>query len=379
MAGRDPNVFLADVVAASACFPGFRPVVFRRDEVGLTESTNASPAAEWPRRHHTGGRLLLGIVGVVGIAVAVGAVAIRILGPLDAGWSGLGIAAALLMVGCAIAYLSVRMLWLRDDMVLVDGGVYDNLGAAFALLAKDDRYPELPGIAGADSPGLMLVVDASKPFTEQDKRSRGLGELVPLRVRGAQRSVLKLLGNANSAARKLVVELVLRSEGPITGDVVSISDIPNSTDRSGAKWEYERVLDWPATVKRTTTATPTTLDALEIRTIHGLLLQSYRLTQSKLAEHGVELIRERTSGQILHELVLPRTWPKEIWKLLRTKLPIAQWPAEARTEFWKIHRTTDVEQVLAKAKGPYARQARRVRWIFRTVLIAAVLILLYQR
>ena len=91
--GRDPNVFLADVVAASACFPGLRPIVFRRAEVGLATATAAgrgrrhrpevglatAAAAEQPHRHRAGGRLLIGIAGIVGIAVAVVAVFIRIL------------------------------------------------------------------------------------------------------------------------------------------------------------------------------------------------------------------------------------------------------------------------------------------------------------
>ena len=166
----------------------------------------------------------------------------------------------LLAVGCAMAVISARILWLRDDMVLVDGGVCDNLGAAFALLSRDDRYPDLRIIAGADSPGLMLVVDASKPFTELDVKGRRLGELVPLRLRGAQRSVLKLLGNANAAARKHVIELLLGSGGATTGAVVSIDKVPAPSDeKPDAIRSAEVAADWTAVVEMTK-ATPTTLD-----------------------------------------------------------------------------------------------------------------------
>ncbi|MFE1500457.1 hypothetical protein ACFW89_36015, partial [Streptomyces albidoflavus] len=158
--GRDPNVFVADVVAASACFPGFRPVVFQRAELGLSDGT----PPDQPRRHHVGRRWLVGFGAAIGLSTAAAGVILRIFGPLDAGWAGLFLAALLLVYGGAVAMFCARALWIRGDLTLVDGGVCDNLGPAFALLSKDDRYPQLPKLAGADVPGLMLVVDASNLF-----------------------------------------------------------------------------------------------------------------------------------------------------------------------------------------------------------------------
>jgi hypothetical protein len=318
--GRDPCVYLTDVVAASACFPGFRPIVFHRHEVGLT----GTPCTAGPRRHRAGTRVLLGIMGVLGLLAAFTAVALRILGPLDDGWKDLAVAVAVLLIGGGIAILSGRILWIPDNLILVDGGVCDNLGAAFALLAKDDRYPELPRIAGADTPGLMLVIDASKPFTPADGSFSGLGELIPLRIRGAQRSVLKLLGNANASARKHVIQLLLNTDGPTTGAVVAITDVPGPSDG----------LDWPEVVKRTQ-ATPTTLDQLDVQTTRDLVLQAYRLTHAVLVAHGVEINKVR-SGNDINDLV-------------GGTVPLT------------------VREILGRGKGPYARQVVRVRRISQAV------------
>ena len=329
-AGRDPNVFIADVVAASACFPGFRPVVFQRAELGLSI---ASPPDQ-PRRRHAGGRLLVGFAGSIGLATAVAAVILRICGPLDSSLGGLGVAMLLLLSGGALAMICARTLWIRDDLTLVDGGVCDNLGPAFALLSKDDRYPELPRLAGANVPGLMLVVDASKPFALISAGWRGLGELIPLRVRGAQRSVLKLLGNANAMARKHVVALLLSPEGSTVGAVISIGDVPES--------DGER--DWPAVTEQAKRI-PTTLDALKADAVGCLLMQSYRLTQSLLSAHGVATLKARS--------------PQEIYAL-------AESPADKETM-----------KLISKAKGPYARQYSRVFWMSLSVIAILVVAVLF--
>lgn len=223
--GRNPNVFLSDVVTASACFPGFRPVVFRRTELGLS----GIPPARQPRVHHYGRRLLVGLAGFIGVGVILSALAMRLAGPLsdNENWrSTVPIFAAMVLGGAAMASLCARTLWVRDDLTLVDGGVCDNLGTAFALLAQDTRYPDLPRIAGTDKPGLILVVDASQPFTAPEPGWRGFGELIPLRLRGAQRTVLKLLGNANSMARKRAIQLLLSPGFSSAGAIVSIEQIP---------------------------------------------------------------------------------------------------------------------------------------------------------
>ncbi|MCX4546709.1 hypothetical protein [Streptomyces sp. NBC_01565] len=254
------------------------------------------------------------------------AVILRIRGPLDANLAGLGWAMLMLLVGGALATICARILWIRDDLTLVDGGVCDNLGPAFALLSKDNRYPELPGFAGADVPGLMLVVDASKPFTLLNTGWRGLGELIPLRVRGAQRSVLKLLGNANSMARKHVIALLLSPEGPTIGAIVSIGDVP----------EPDGERDWPTVVEQAKKI-PTTLDTLKRDSIEVLLIQSYRLTQAVLEAHGVASNRTR-SGEEICTLV-------------------------------ESSSTKEAKKVFTKAGGPYARQYNRVNGISVNVCI----------
>jgi hypothetical protein len=323
--GTSPSVYLADVVAASACFPGFRPLVFNHTELGLDASSEPARA----RRRRTGWRLFLGAAGAGGIALAAVATCMRVFGPLDRGWRDFAIALVLVVAGILGAALAARILHVADGLVLVDGGVCDNLGAAFAILSKDNRYPALPSLATAGQPGLMLVVDASKPFNPHERDRQGLGDLVPLRLRGAQRSVLKLLGNANSAARRHVIELLLKTDGPVKGAIVSITHVP--TDSEG--------LDWTSVVAQTS-STPTTLSPLEIQTVRNLILQSYRLTQGILVREGVTIERKRSVSEI--NALVGGTVPTEVHKVLR------------------------------HGHGPYARQASRVRAIsYGTYTIAS--------
>ncbi|MFG2613630.1 hypothetical protein [Streptomyces anulatus] len=284
--GRDPSVFLADIVAASACFPGFRPLTFRRSELGLSGVDPVGPA----RVHHVGRRFLVGFAGFIGICAIASALTMRIVGPLSGNedWADkIPILAGILLGGAILAGACAWSLRSQDNLALVDGGVCDNLGTAFALLAKDNRYPALANIAGTDQKGLILVVDASQPFTSLKPGWRGLGELVPLRVQGAQRSVLKLLGNANSAARKHVIQFLLSPGSPTTGAVVSIQQVPSQDDGQDYSDLTER-----------TTRVKTTLDALANEVVRDLLLQSYRLTQSVLVTHGVTLTVKRSEEQL---------------------------------------------------------------------------------
>lgn len=323
--GFRPNVYLADVVAASACFPGFKPIVFQRAELGLSGQPTTT---DQPRRHRAARRLLVGLAGCFGLAGAVSAIAARILGPLDDGWADFGIALVVLLASGFVALLCAWALWVHDSLTLIDGGVCDNLGSAFALLSQDDQYERLSLLAGTDVPGLMLVVDASRPFALLDARWRWLGELIPLRLRGAQRTMLKLLGNANAVARKRIVEQLLKESG--SGALVSIDDTPPPSDG----------VDWPSVVELAK-RTPTTLDALDRWTVNVLLLQAYRLTQTALTAHGVEMTRVRSQAEI-NDLV--ETTTKEI------------------------------KAVTGKGKGPYARQYVRVRRITKVIEIPAPMI-----
>jgi hypothetical protein len=146
---------------------------------------------------------------------------------------------------------------------------------------------------------------------------------------------------------------------------VSISDIPRPINTSGAGWDAERAsMDWPATVKRTT-ATRTTLDELPSVTVYDLLLHSYRLTQFKLAQNGVELLRQRTDGEILQDLLLApgASMSEEVKSFFRSQ----NW-VDMPSEIAKmLRKPTDVKKILDKGNGPYARQARRVDRISLTV------------
>lgn len=320
--GREPRIFLADVVAASACFPGFRPIVFTRTELGLEPLPPTAP----PRVHRSGGRLLLGILGMLGLASVVVAVILRMLSPYLGQGIGVWPIVMLLVAGAAAVVLSARLLVLRDRLVLVDGGVCDNLGAAFTLLAQDARYSDLPAVSGTGNGGVMLVVDASKPFGELDLKSHSITSFLPLRIRGAQRSVIQLLGNANAVARKQAIRLLLQGGNPLPGDVVSIQDAPTMLAGSGPQLAARNA------------ATPTTLAALDAQTVRGLLVQSYRLTEQHLARRGIPSLRQRTDADF-----------------------------DALVE---AEGARHVQSVVAKGRGPYSRAKRRKA---RTVTAVVVL------
>lgn len=354
--GRDPNVYLADVAAASACFPGFRPLVFRRAELGL----NGSPIAGLrPRRHTNLKRLLIGMLGWAGVFVGVGALAMRVFGALP-GWVGLVGSLVCATVGTLAAFGSVGLLRSSDDLVLVDGGVCDNLGAAFTLLSKDDRYSELPRIAGSDKAGLMLVIDASKPFTAMARNGTGLGDLIPLRIRGAQRSMVQLLGNANAAARKHVIEVALNSSGPVTGAIVSISAVPEPITDAAARWENDRKIDSVDLVD-VTSKTPTTLDALPPSTVLSLVLQGYRLTQSALTKHGVHLTRIRTVRDIVNDVFLSPGSSSLARKYFDA------FPSVDPKIAGRLRKSPD-----PRGKGPYARRSRFISWVARGVHVTVL-------
>jgi hypothetical protein len=349
--GLAPNVYLADAVAASACFPGFRPLVFRPRELGFTvPDQNAKP-----RIHGSFGRLAIGSLGFAGATVAIAALVARMTGAAFPGNIGFLVAIGGALLGSLITLLCARLLRSKDDVVLVDGGVCDNLGAAFALLAKDDRYDRLPHISGTEKAALMLVIDASKPFVP-DEKGNGLDELVPLRVRGAQRSVLRLLGSANAAARKHVIQLALAAQGDVQGAIVSIEEPPPLPVRQDGSGQDDREFDLPG-VASITANTPTTLSALEPSVVAYLILHGYRLTQAKLVEQGVQLARSRSTRELIEAVLIgPNATPKEAayW---------TKWPEPDETPL----RRPRISRF--DGNGPYSKRARRLRLISLGVLI----------
>ncbi|MCH6229716.1 hypothetical protein MK786_03090 [Microbacterium sp. CFH 31415] len=355
--GTSPNVYLADAVAASACFPGFRPLAFDARELGLAGTADAGPTRT--RRHL--GRLGVGLLGASGAAIAVAAVAMRISGILS-GRDGLVLALAGIATGAIVAWGCARLLRSTDTLTLVDGGVCDNLGAAFSLLARDDRYAGLPALAGSDEPGLMLVVDASKPFSTG--KGSDLEELVPLRLRGAQRSMLALLNSANASARRHVIQTSLAANGPLRGAFVSIGQAPTVAPDDFAQ---------AGSLAQENSAVPTTLSARTPDVVFRLIVQGYRLTQAELVRAGRRLERTRSDADIAQDLFLreratekqSRSWQK--W-LAEPGAPIPLIPRRMR-----VH-----------GSGPYARRARLLRvlgWLAQLASFALAIwavVLTYQ-
>lgn len=422
--GLRPRAYLADVVAASACFPGFRPVVFQPAELGLSDSSSVKVA-----RRRIVGRLLLGILGFLGIGVALAAVLARLWGPLSGEiwpgsgeiWPGLAIMLVLVCAGVGLAVLAGWLLSTSKQLVLVDGGVCDNLGSAFSLLVNDKRYPDLPGTARLDQADLMLVIDAGRPFSPPDKEKRGIGGLFPLRLSGAQRSVLALLGNANGTARKQVIKNAFSASNlVIAGEVLSISDTPaalgtSDSDVAGSEWDLDRGLDWSEIVDRTK-STATTLDVLDWHTSSDLLVHGYRLTQQALEKHGISAKEGwRTAVELKYGIASPtkadlwgdkkkayafgllgagigmmRTagWlvgrpspPPEAFALpidLEDLIKSGRLPESARDapEFERVRAALDaasgtlqVWKLLHASWGPYARASRLVGWVVPLLIV----------
>ncbi|MGH2613613.1 MAG: hypothetical protein ACRDJC_00090 [Thermomicrobiales bacterium] len=372
--GEHSNVYLADVVAASACFPGFRPVGFTQHEVGL--SGPPPDPTTVPRLHRHAGRLAIGFVGFLGIALALGTVLDRISNAyvvLDPGPVGLLEAVILVSTGIVLADISAWILRPRDDLLLVDGGVCDNLGAAFAVLTNDTAYATLPAVAGATSPGLLLlVIDASKPVNVPDVRSARLDELIPRRFRGAQRSIVKLLGRANAAARSHAIRVLLDGDGPIIGDLVSISDVPSLSAADALALQRAGVVAedwWSGVVANRTKVTPTTLGALDHVTVSSLLLQSYRLTQNRLESRGIALTRERTVEEIV-ELASPWSPLGPEMTLREMRRPARSGTVRERLSGWWVNhsgpapaRRREFYRELSTVSGPYERLDRRRLWV----------------
>src|SRR5690349_8910675 len=114
---------LPDVVAASAGFPGLRPVIFAADRF-------ADRPAETSAGRGVVARSILGSLALlVGIGVVATTVA-RAVGRID-----LGVWIATIVLGVGAFWALTRPLRQQsvDALHLVDGGICDNLGPAFSL------------------------------------------------------------------------------------------------------------------------------------------------------------------------------------------------------------------------------------------------------
>jgi hypothetical protein len=288
---KPPNVHLADVVAASACFPGFRPIEFRSDELYPTTSKAA-------RIRPIGARILLGFGASLGVAIIAVAIAMRVIGPLDGHpWTDAFTALFIAGAGYGILCIFAACLPFTENVPLVDGGVYDNLGAAFTLLAEDPRYaPSLENSAGMSGNSFMIVVDAGKPFSKSDQFGF-FWRLVPLRLRAARRSVIQLIGNANGTARKQVITQTFQSKDGPAGRIVSIEGMPELDHHDDVNWEH---------VRETTSTTPTTLDALDWTRTWYLVLHGYRMTHEALRAGGWDIETPRTATEIKTSIIPPK-------------------------------------------------------------------------
>lgn len=274
-----PSIYAADAVAASACFPGLGPVVFKAKELHPSDRDGGA------RRRPIVRRALLEVLPVVLVISAVLAFSASLTG--SGPWW-----AAIALIGCGlvVGLLSFRLLRLSDDdAVLVDGGVWDNLGAMFDSSATD-RGVHSPNATAS----ISLVIDASKPLlqTAGKKHKFSAGQLIPLRARAATRTVVKLLANANESARRRVIEYLFDS-GSVRGAIVSIRTL-SSVDSFDAR------------AGRNFADIPTTLNALSWRDTAELLWAGYRSTRAELTRLGVPAGLSRTADDVKLGLVPPR-------------------------------------------------------------------------
>jgi hypothetical protein len=293
-----PRLLVADVVAASAGFPGLRPLVFGLDELGLADTGDRTPPVR-PRRVFWRG--VRGTISVILVGIPVILLLCRAFGAFP-GAATLGILLGSLLLGLTFAVWSSRRLVSTDTVQLVDGGVCDNLGAAFAIATADERYGDrLTAMLrlGRDPQGTMVfVIDASKPLAPPGvsttlprggcgRRSFGnLVQLVPLRLRVLNRSVVQLIGNANGNARRATIRMLLK-RGELSGAFISILDAPTKPEQ-GVNW---------TSLRDRNSRVPTTLSALDSDVTAALILQGYRLVEEKLIAEGFA-ITGRTSEEI---------------------------------------------------------------------------------
>ncbi len=337
-----PRILASDAVAASARFPGFRPLSFTASELGWTDCSATSARAKG--RPFFRNRAWFAVPAFAGLGVAVAAPVARLRGTSwAAGWTGLP---AMVIVG--VIALLWAWLWARglgsSDIQLVDGGTYDNLGTAFALVANDPRFPSLPTVLGTkhgeseSTPTVALIVDASRRTTSaetmktRDRRRRGgLGHLIPLQLRALPRSASRHGNVSNSDARKQAIQELLRIRTDLKGRLISIQDLPASHDE----------VDWVAVVEGNAT-TKTTLDALPVVRVQFLLLHGYRLMEGALESLGGSSVRHRSMEDIF--------------------------------ALGDPGRDSEFTQVFEAARGPYARRDLWIRRVSNSmVLVLAIL------
>ena len=274
---------VADTVAASAGFPGFRPVILGPHQVdGLSAGPRApvGPVA----------RVLIGTLGLLAAAEVLTITVARMLDALS-GTRGLLIWAVGVVAGSALAVGCALLLRAQANFVyLVDGGVCDNLGPAFAYLTRDDRYAGLGELLygptrpddGPDT--VLIVVDASKSVdTNYFARTLSpLAALIPLRFRILMRSGVQLVASSNSSARRRAVQTLIDIDETVDGSILSLSELPDDPLPDGRDWTQV------AAANRTV---PTTLSKIDARTASDLMMHGYALMADYLTSLGTTVQR----------------------------------------------------------------------------------------
>ena len=277
------DVPVADTVAASAGFPGFRPVILGPHQVGGLRAGPRAPIGPVARA-------LIGTVGLMAIAEVLTITVLRMLDALS-GTQGLVIWTVGVLAGSALAVGSALLLRTQPNFVyLVDGGVCDNLGPAFAYLTRDDRYAGLGELLyGPTRPDdgpetLLIVVDASKSVdTNYFARTLSpLAAMIPLRFRILMRSGVQLVASSNSSARRRAVQKLIDIDETVDGSILSLSELPDGPLSSGRDWTEI------AAANRTV---PTTLSRIESRTASDLMMHGYELMADYLSSLGTTVER----------------------------------------------------------------------------------------
>ena len=277
------DVPVADTVAASAGFPGFRPVILGPHQVGGLRAGPRAPIGPVAR-------VLIGAVGLLAIAEVLTITVLRMLDALS-GTRGLVIWTVGVVAGSALAVGCALLLRTQPNFVyLVDGGVCDNLGPAFAYLTRDDRYAGLGELLyGPTRPDdgpetLLIVVDASKSVdTNYFARTLSpLAAMIPLRFRILMRSGVQLVASSNSSARRRAVQTLIDIDETVDGSILSLSELPDGPLASGRDWTEI------AAANRTV---PTTLSRIESRTASDLMMHGYELMADYLSSLGTTVER----------------------------------------------------------------------------------------
>ncbi len=228
---------VADTVAASAGFPGFRPVILGPHQVAGLSAGPRAPVGPVARV----------LIAALGLLAAAGVLTITVARMLDAlsGTRGLLIWTVGVLAGSALAVGCALLLRTQANFVyLVDGGVCDNLGPAFAYLTRDDRYAGLEellyGPTGPDDgpETLLIVVDASKSV-DTNYFARTLSPpaaLIPLRFRILMRSGVQLVASSNSSARRRAVQTLIDIDETVDGSILSLSELPDGPLPDGRDW-----------------------------------------------------------------------------------------------------------------------------------------------